>query len=57
MWLLTIILSFSPSPVVLLVAVSGISCAQPTMRPTLKSSKTPDSRAFLTFMNLETGSN
>jgi len=55
MWLLTIHRSFLPSSVLLLVAISGITCAQPTMFPTLKTWKPTAAGAFLTCTNCETG--
>jgi hypothetical protein len=48
--------SFRLSPVLLLVAVSGLLCVQPTMFPTLKTCKTTPAGALLTCTNLETGS-
>jgi len=56
MWLLTIHRSFRPSPVLLLVGISGITRAQLTMVPTLKSCKAMATSAFLTCIDLETGS-
>jgi len=56
MWLLTIHCSFRLSPVLLLVAISGITCAQLTMFPTLKTCKATAAGAFLTCTNFETGS-
>ena len=56
MWLLTIHRSFHRSPVLLLVAISGITCAQPTMFPTLKTSNGTAASAFLTCTNFKTGS-
>jgi hypothetical protein len=56
MWLLTIHHSFRPSPVILLVAISGMTCAQPTIFPTLKICKAMAASAFLTCTNFETGS-
>ena len=56
MWLLTIHCSFRPAPVLLLVTISGITCVQPTMFPTLKTWKATAAGAFLTFTNFETGS-
>ena len=54
-WLLTIHCSFHPSPVLLLVAISGSTCAQFTMFSTLKTCKTTACGAFLTCTNCETG--
>jgi hypothetical protein len=56
MWLLTIHRSFRPSPVLLLVAISGKTCTQPTIFPTLKTCKAMAAGAFLTCTNFETGS-
>ena len=56
MWLLTIHHSFRPSPVFLLVGISGNPCAQPTMFRTLKTYKAMAAGAFLTCTNFETGS-
>jgi len=56
MWLLTIHRSFRPSPVLLLVAISEITCTQPTIFPTLKTCKATAAGAFLTCTNFETGS-
>jgi len=56
MWLLTIHRSFRLSPVLLLVAISGITCAQPTIFPMLKTCKATAAGAFLTCTNFETGS-
>jgi len=56
MWLLTIHSLFRPSPVLLLVAVSRIMCAQPTMFPTLKTCKATAAGAFHTSTNFETES-
>jgi hypothetical protein len=56
MWVLTIHCSFRLSPVVLLVGISGIPCAQPTIFPTLKTCKAMAAGAFLTCTNFETGS-
>jgi len=55
MQLLTIHRAFHPSPVLLLVAISGIMCVQPTMFPALKSCKAMAASAFLTCTNFETG--
>jgi len=56
MWLLTIHRSFRPSPVFVLEAISGITCAQPMMFPTLITYKATAAGAFLTCTNFETGS-
>ena len=56
MWLLTIHHSFHPSPVLILVVISGIMCTQPTMFPTLKTCKPTATGAFLSCTNFETGS-
>jgi len=56
MRLLTIHCSFRPSPVLLLVALSGITWAQPTMCLTLKTCIATAASAFLTCTNSETGS-
>jgi len=56
MWLLIIHRSFHPSPVLLLVAISGITSTQPTMFPTLKTCKATAAGAFLTCTNFEAGS-
>jgi len=56
MWLLTILRSFHPSPVLLLVAISGIACAQPTMFPRLKTWRATAAGAFLSCINFERGS-
>jgi len=48
MWLWTIHRSFRPSPVLQLVAISGITCAQPTMSPTMKTCKAPAAGGFPT---------
>jgi len=56
MWLLTIHCSFRLSPVLLLVAIPGIMCAQPTIFPTLKTGKATAAGTFLTCTNFETGS-
>jgi hypothetical protein len=56
MWQLTIHCLFRPSPVLLVVAISGIMCVQPTMFPTLKTYKATATCAFLTCTNCETGS-
>jgi len=56
MWLLTIHRSFRPSPVLLLVAIPGMTCAQPTIFPTLITCKATAAGAFLTCTNVETRS-
>jgi len=56
MWLLTIHHSFHPSPDLLLVAISGITYAQLTMFPMLKTCKATSPGALLTCTNSETGS-
>jgi len=56
MWLLTIHRSFRLSPVLLLVAISSITCAQPTMFPTLKICQATAACVFLTCTNFETES-
>jgi hypothetical protein len=56
MWLLTTPHSFCPSPVLLLLGISGITCAQPTIFRTLKTFKPTAAGAFLTCTNFETGS-
>jgi len=56
MWLLTIHRSFRPSPVLLLVAISGMTCAQLTIFPTLKTCKATAAGAILSCTNFETGS-
>jgi len=56
MWLLTIDRSFHPSHVLLLLAISGITCVQPTMFPTLKTCKATAAGAFLTCTDFQTGS-
>jgi hypothetical protein len=56
MWLLTVHRSFRPSPVSLLVAICEITCAQPTIFPTLKSWKATAAGAVLTCTHFETGS-
>jgi len=55
MWLLTIHCWFRPSPVLLLVTISGNTCAQPRMFPTLKTGKATAACASLTCTNFETG--
>jgi len=56
MWLLTIHRSFHPSPVLLLVAISGIIWAHLMMFQTLKTCKATAAGAFLNCTNFETGS-
>jgi len=56
MWLLTIHSSFCPSPVILLLAISGITCAQLTMFPALNTCKQMAAGAFLTCTKIETKS-
>jgi hypothetical protein len=56
MWLLTIHRLFRPSPLLRLVAISGIMCLQPTMYATLKTCKATAAGAFLTCTNFKTGS-
>jgi len=56
MWLLTIHHSFRPSPVLLVVAISGMKCAQPTIFPTLKTCKATAASALLTCTIFEMGS-
>ena len=56
MWLLTIHRLLLPSPVLLPVAISGITCAQRTLFPTLKICKPTAAGTFLTCTNCETGS-
>jgi len=46
MWLLTILYSFHPSPVLQLVAISGITCGQLRMFPTLKTCNATATGAF-----------
>ena len=55
-WLLTIHRSFRLSPVLQQVAIVGITCAQPTVFPTLTSCKAMAASAYLTCTNYETGS-
>jgi hypothetical protein len=55
-WLLTIHRSIRPSPVLLLVAISGITWVQLTIFPTLKTCKATAAGVFLTCTNSETGS-
>jgi len=54
--LLTIHRSFLPSLVILLVAISGIMCAQPRMFPTLKTCKATAAGGCLPCTKFETGS-
>jgi len=56
MWLLTIHHSFRPSPVLLLVAISGITCTQPMMFPRLETCKATATGVFLTCTHFQTGS-
>jgi len=56
MWLLTIHRSFRPSPGLQVIGISGITCAQPTMFPMLKTCKTTAAGAFLTCTNFPMGS-
>jgi hypothetical protein len=56
MWLLTIHCLFRPSPVLPLVAISGIRCAQPTMFPKLQICKEIAPTDFLSCTNFKTGS-
>jgi len=56
MWLLTIHRSFHRSPVIQLVAISGITCVQPRMFPTLKKCKATAAGSLLTCTSSETGS-
>jgi len=56
MWQLRIHRSFRPSPVLRLVAISGMTCAQPTIFPTLTMCKATAAGAFLTWSNFEMGS-
>jgi len=56
MGLVTIHCTFLPSPVLLLVAISGILCAQPMMFPMLKTCKATTARSFLTCTSCEMGS-
>jgi len=56
MWLLTIHRSLRLSPVLLLVAISGMPWVQPRMCPTLKTFTVTAAGAFLTCTNFETGS-
>jgi len=56
MWVLTIHHSFRLSPVLLLVAIPGMTCVQPTIFPTVKTCKAMAACAFLTCINCVTGS-
>ena len=56
MCLLLIHYSFQLSPVVLLVAIAGITCAQPRMFPTLQPYTVIAAGAFLTDTNSKMGS-
>jgi len=56
MWLLTIHRSVRLSPVLLIVAISGMRCAQLTIFPMLKTCKATAAGAFLTCTNVKTGS-
>jgi len=56
MWLLTIHHSFRLSPVILLVAISAITCAQPTIYSKMKTCKATAGGPFLTGTNFETRS-
>jgi len=56
MWLWTIHRLFCLSPVLLLVAISGITCAQPMMFPTLYTWKATAGSAIVTCTNFKTGS-
>ena len=56
MWLFTIHCSFCPSPVLLLVANSGMTYAQPTIFPTLKTCNATAASASFTGTNFETRS-
>jgi len=55
MWLLTIHCSFHPSPVLLLVSISGLTCMQPTIFPRRKTCKAMADGPFLTCTNFEMG--
>ena len=55
-WLLTIHRLFRPSPILLLVAVSGTPCTQPTIFPKLNTCQVTDASAFLNCTNFKTGS-
>jgi hypothetical protein len=57
MWKLTIDRLFRPSPVLLLVIITGMQCTQPTKFPMLKTYKAMDAGAFLTFTKFKMGSN
>jgi hypothetical protein len=54
MWLLTIHHSFCLSPVLLLVGISGIKCAQQTIFPTLNTGEATAASAFLRCIYFET---
>ena len=56
MWLLTMHCSLRPSPVLQLVAISGMICAQPTIFPMLHTCKVTAAGAFPTCANFATGS-
>ena len=56
MWVLIIHRSLYPSPVLLVVAISGSMCAQPTMFPTVKTCQVIVAGAFLGYTNFKTGS-
>jgi len=56
MWLLTIHHSFRPSPVLQIVAISGMTGVKPTIFPTQKTCKAPAAGGFLTCTNFETRS-
>jgi hypothetical protein len=53
MWQLTIHCLFCLWSVLLIVVISGIMCARPTIFPTLKTCKARAARDFLTCTNLE----
>jgi len=55
-WLFTIHHSFYTSPVLLLLAISGITYMQPMMFPTLITCRAPAAVAFLTCTNFKMGS-
>jgi len=54
--LMTIHHSFPPSPALPLLAISGITYAQPAMFPTLNTCNSIAASAYLTWTNFETGS-
>jgi len=56
MWLLRIHRSFRPSPVLLLLAIPGITCSQPRIFPTLKTCKATAASAVVTYTKFHTGS-